>query len=138
LHPLDPHTTAFSLIELLTVLVVVAILYSVALPSWRSSLQSARRADATLALMHTATKQERFWLANHRYGTAAELGVRNSDAGHYRLSVELTATGYLARAAATGAQAHDGRCKEFILHANGHHTATADDDSDNTGYCWKD
>ena len=47
----NKKSRGMTLVELLIVVVIVAILASVALPSWNSQVQQARRADARNTLM---------------------------------------------------------------------------------------
>ncbi len=57
----------FTLIELMIVVVIVAILASIALPSYQEQVRKSRRADAKAALMELSGFMERFYAANGRY-----------------------------------------------------------------------
>ena len=59
----------FSLIELLVVVVIVAILGLVAIPSYRQYNIRAQRTEAKTALLRLAANQERFYLQNNSYST---------------------------------------------------------------------
>ena len=54
----SPSVRGFTLVELMIVIVIVAILLAVALPSYQNSVQKGRRADAKAALLDVANRQE--------------------------------------------------------------------------------
>ncbi len=56
-----------TLIELLTVMVVMAIIASIAIPSYRRYLLRAQRTDAKTALLQVQTAEEKFLLQNNTY-----------------------------------------------------------------------
>ena len=100
---------AFSLIELLTVLALVSILAAIAIPSYAKYSYRVRRVDAKEALMRIANAQERYFAANNRYGSLADLGVTgtSTESRHYTLSIELRDRGFTAKATPVGIQADD-------------------------------
>lgn len=57
----------FTLIELMITVAVVAILASIALPSYTSYIARARRADARTQLVQAAQFMQRFYAANDSY-----------------------------------------------------------------------
>ena len=59
-----------TLVELLIVVAIVAILASVALPSWNSQVQKARRADARNTLMFVQVEQEKYRADNGSYASS--------------------------------------------------------------------
>ncbi len=101
----------FTLIELMIVVVVVAILASIALPSYQEYVRKGRRAEASQGIGAIQMAQER-WRAEHStYGTFAEIGSPASSAYYTFTVTGNTATSYTAtatRKAGTG-QAND-RC----------------------------
>jgi type IV pilus assembly protein PilE len=108
----------FTLVELMIILVIVAILVALALPSFLDTVRKSRRSDAMNAIMGIHLSQER-WRANDTdYATLVELGVTDpmlSPDGHY--SIEVTASGdtsYTLLATATGDQLNDA-CGNFTL-----------------------
>ena len=118
---LEPRRVrGFSLIELMIVLVIVAILGSIAYPSYLNQVTQSRRADAQAVLMEAAQFMERFYTENNRYdqdtgGTAVALPAalrespRDSGTKSYDIAVQAsTASTYTLRATPKNAQAGDG------------------------------
>ena len=62
-----PTQNGVTLIELLTVIVVIGILASIAVPSYRNYLIRAQRTEATTALLNLQAAQEKFYLQNNAY-----------------------------------------------------------------------
>ncbi|MEL7313012.1 MAG: type IV pilin protein [Pseudomonadota bacterium] len=56
-----------SLIELLTVVVIIGILGSIVIPSYQDSVRKARRADSQAVVLELAQWMERFYTENGRY-----------------------------------------------------------------------
>lgn len=68
--------TGFSLIELLTSVVIVGILAAVAVPAYLEQMAKVRRSDAMSALETCANAMERFYTQNFTYiGTGTEVNV---------------------------------------------------------------
>lgn len=63
----DSSQQGFTLIELMITLVIVAILASIALPSYRQYMIRANRAAAKEAMMDIANRQQQFLLAHRGY-----------------------------------------------------------------------
>jgi len=129
----------FTLIELMIVIVIVAVLAAIAIPSYRQYVLRTHRAEAKRTLLDVATAQEKFYLQNNTYadpsalGTAPPggLGIANTtEHGYY--GVAITAGGvsaFSATATAQGGQADDSRCLTFTINQAGSRTATNAD-------CW--
>ena len=110
----------FSLIELMIVVVIVAILGSIAYPSYLNQVTQSRRADAQAVLMEAAQFMERFYTENNRYdrdtaGTAVALPAqlqespRDSGTKSYDITVQASsASTYTLRATPKNGQAGDG------------------------------
>jgi len=114
----------FTLIDLLIAMAVVAILTTIAIPSYQSYVMRSRRSDAKTGLLDLAAREERFLSLNPAGYTnvAANLGYAafplNLGTGatpDYQLSVvSATATSYLLQAAPQGGQAND-TCGTYTL-----------------------
>lgn len=114
---------------------VIAILATIALPSYRQYVLEARRGDGQTALQRIQLAQEK-WRTNHDSFTTtlSDLGQNaTSDEGHYSLSITAaSATGYTATATAQGAQAQDSACATLsITLTNGVSLSTG------PAGCWK-
>lgn len=120
------HGHGFTLIEVMIVVAIVAIIATIALPSYQDSVRKSRRADAVLALQRIQIEQEKFRAECPTYasnvagtrtcnGLGLNLATSSSD-GYYTLALAgVTATGYTAEATATGTQADDTRCTVLTL-----------------------
>jgi type IV pilus assembly protein PilE len=106
----------FTLIELVIVVVLVAILTLVAVPSYLSSVQKSRRTDAKTALTASAQAMERVFTQTNTYAnvTAGTNGVNStSDNGYYTITfrdggaTNTNATAYQLIATPVGSQAND-------------------------------
>lgn len=109
----------FGLVEVLTVLVVVAVLAAVVVPSYRANGWRAGRLDAVDALTRVQVAQEQFRSLHGLYST--EFGALRGTApaspqGRYRISLALNGPdAYVATATAQGDQAQDTSCATLTL-----------------------
>ena len=135
----------FTLIELMIVVVIVAILAAVAIPSYQNSIQKTRRAEAKEALTRIAAAQERYFFTNNGYVIAdADLSDLNASTtspdGHYTIGVATGACGdsscYVLTATAKGSQVKDTACGTFTINHVGTQTAKKSDGTVNTAECW--
>ena len=128
----------FTLIEVLTVVVVVGLLAAVAYPSYSSQIVKSRRADAKQALVELAQKLERFYTENSTF-VGASLGSSGiygttSAGGYYSLAISTqTASGYTITATPTGMQAGDA-CGSFGYDQAGNKTVSGG--SLTASACW--
>lgn len=106
--------SGFTLVELACVLAVVAILTSLAMPSYQGVVRKTRRTEAQAALMELALRQER-WRADHPAYASASQAFGDTAPGarlarYYRFEmIDVTPTSFTVQAAAvSGAgQEHD-------------------------------
>lgn len=131
-----------TLAELLTALIVVAVLVAVAVPLWRVHLLRVRREDGIAALIALQAAQDRYFGQHARYATVEQLALkRQSERGYYDLELRDSddGLGYLARARAaknTG-QDDDTRCVEFTLDQNNRRRAVDSEGNDRSADCWR-
>jgi type IV pilus assembly protein PilE len=139
-----------TLLELMAVVVILGILASIAIPSYRSYLLRTQRTDATAALLRIAAAQEKFYLQNNTYASndllddapPTGLGISGTEHDYYTLSIgaggNLT-LGFTATAIqkAGGPQAKDKDCKSFTINQAGTRSAINQSDADNTAGCWR-
>ena len=117
----------FTLLELMITVVVVAILASVALPSYQEQIRKTRRADARQELMRLATAQERFYTNCNRYATALNGAQANcsglgagsatidSENGYYAISLAGDGSTFTLTATAQKGQESDTKCGNLSL-----------------------
>lgn len=114
-----------SLIELMTVVVIVAILGAIAVPSYRGYMLRANRTDAKTALMFYAGGLERCYTRynNYHLDTNAAVGCPSvalpaaSENGHYQITVTVPpdyAT-FTLTATPQGQQTKDTGCGNLTL-----------------------
>jgi type IV pilus assembly protein PilE len=97
------RAAGFTLIELMLVVVIIAVLATIAFPTYQNYVRNAQRADGTTALMQVALAQERHRANNPAY--AATIGdlvgvAEQSPEGRYDLEIDgaPTATSFRATA----------------------------------------
>lgn len=141
-HSFSKHR-GFTLIELMIVVVIVAILGGIALPSYQDHVVSSRRADAQGALMGLSQAMERYYTERGTYVGAADgsnvptvypsTSPSDGSTVQYNLRVTtLTATNYVLTATPTGGQA--GRDGNLTLDSLGAKTWTNADGG--VRNCW--
>src|SRR5690606_3755376 len=59
--------SGFTIMELMTGVVIIGILTSVALPSYQEQLRKSRRSDARITLENLAAAQEIYYFQHHNY-----------------------------------------------------------------------
>jgi type IV pilus assembly protein PilE len=122
-----------SLIELMVVVAIVALLATIAVPSYRQFLLRSHRAEAKSALLNLAAAQEKFYLQNNTYtdqlaaAPPAGLGLPATTAnGYFTVAIGAADTdGFTATATAAGGQAQDSSCATFTINQAGARTATS-------------
>ena len=134
----------FTLLELMIVVTVVAIMASIAYPSYMAHIQSARREEGKKALLEAAQKMESFYALNQTYVGSADANGRStifssnvpSDTSiNYVLSVSATKTSYTITAtrSSSSAQRTD-PCGDLIIKRDG--TKTVANATYSSSQCW--
>jgi type IV pilus assembly protein PilE len=110
MHMTPSHSPrGFTLIELLIALACVALLASLAWPSYQGLILRTQRAQARATLLQAAHWLERAASANGSYPLTADVpaSVLQIDGQRYKLSVTSTAQSYTLSATPLGTQAAD-------------------------------
>jgi type IV pilus assembly protein PilE len=142
--PQRPREAGVTLIELMITVVVVAILATIAVPSYRQYTIRAHRTEAKTALMRLQAKQEAYYLQHNAYADAlSDVGFDDSKSenGVYTLALDtaMDKQSYTASASPTAGggdngvtMTDDAECASFSVASDGTKTA-----SPNTnGRCW--
>ncbi|MBV9345572.1 MAG: prepilin-type N-terminal cleavage/methylation domain-containing protein [Gammaproteobacteria bacterium] len=148
----------FTLAELMVVVVIAAILISLAVPSYITSIRKSRRTEAKTALLDLAGREERYLSTNPagytaaaaQLGYAALPGVVGN--GYYQLSVCIAGTGAAAGTCPNGpagpsfiatavpvagqSQANDLQCQSFSVDSTGNQLAFDNGGVNQTQLCW--
>ena len=144
----DADQRGFTLIEVMIVVILIAVLLGIALPSYQETMNKGRRSDAKAALKDAVNRQEQYMLDHSRYAHATELDdlgfelPAESEEGYYaiaRVETEECADDedlcFVMRATpkAGGPQAKDGKCTSFTIENTGERSATGS----NSEECWR-
>jgi type IV pilus assembly protein PilE len=132
----------FTLVELMIVIMIVAILAAIAVPSYSNQIRKSRRTEARNALLDAASREERFFATNNRYSvTGTDLGYTAfpTDVGsaYYRLNVSCTVaaacTDFTFTATPKNGQEKDTACASLSLTNTGVQAATG---TATAATCW--
>ena len=145
-----------TLIELVVTLAIIAILASIAYPSYLDQVRKSRRAVAKSALLDIANREEQYFFSNRSYGVMTTLGYSDpayfgkdnspSSAANAVYAVTATAVNtssgvcgtapcFQLQATAKNDQAKDTACYTFALTSSNAKTS-ADDTGTATSDCW--
>ncbi|MGH8133295.1 MAG: type IV pilin protein [Steroidobacteraceae bacterium] len=141
----------FTLTELMVVVVIAALLLSIAVPSYQSYVRKSRRTEARSALLDLAGREERFFSTNNAYSaTPADVGYSTFalvGSGYYNVTiapiaavpttVPPTPPGYVITAQTTGIQVADTDCQKFTVDQTGTQGATSTAGAVTTATCWQ-
>ncbi len=141
--------SGFTLIELMIAVVVLSIITTIALPSFRENIRQGRRLEARSLLLENAQFMERFFTENNRYNLRADgstavtlpiLASPRSGQSLYTISFDtlapLSSDSFNLRAVPVAGSAMDGdACGTYLLsnlgvRANLHNTKSSQE-------CWR-
>jgi type IV pilus assembly protein PilE len=146
------RVAGFTLIELMIVVVIVAILLIVAIPTYINQMRESRRTEARDYLVELASREERYYATQNAYtSTASNLGYAGFGSGnpvgsgYYYIntptipdpnnasqpSFSLTAVPVAGKG-----QDKDTYCASFTVESNGKRTALNSASADDSSYCW--
>lgn len=133
----------FSLIELMVVVLIIAILAAIAIPSYSRYAFRARRPDGQELLLRVANAQERYYATYNTYGGDPvtgdlKLSSTSSEKGYYTIVITATdlTKDYTATATPVGVQATDA-CGALSINSAGVKTPLSTDAAKNSnGHCW--
>lgn len=108
----------FTLTELLTVLAIIGVLSSLALPSFQQTHQRSQRTLAKTALLKSAHWMERSVSSHGAYPVALPETVWFSPDMRYRISMTGDGSTFTLKATPVGGQTSDA-CGQWILRATG-------------------
>lgn len=137
-HTLPTPPRGFSLIEVMIVLAIIAILASIAVPSYRQHVARGHRAQAKSALLEAVQWMERAHTANGEYPTGAPTNVMlwALKPPHYTLTLQAsTPSGFTVVATRSGAMAGD-PCGDLTLTHTGIRGAQAHTVGNVAQECW--
>lgn len=132
----------FTLIELMITVAIVALLATIALPSYRNHILRSHRTEAKNALLDLAGREESLFATTNTYSsTATDLGYGTFTpvgSGYYNVKINVpTANTFTITATATGNQTDDTSCLTFVVAQTGVQSSADSSGADTTSTCWK-
>ncbi|MCE8017900.1 type IV pilin protein [Halomonas sp. MCCC 1A17488] len=107
----------FTLIELMIAVAVIAILASIAVPSYRGYVERATRTDAHTGLMEAAGQLERCYTVNNSYASCST--ITDSPDDNYTISLTSAASTYTLTASLKSGRGPDGCSGNMTLNHQG-------------------
>ena len=147
------RSSGFTLIELMVVVVITAILASIAVPAYNSSVRKSRRTEAKTALMDLAAREERYFATQNVYSSSPSALAYGSGAlpisvGTYYSITNIAVNSAPATAttpptfqvqiqpSAGSPQLQDTSCQTFQVDQTGKQSSLDNTSSDSSTTCW--
>jgi|HubBroStandDraft_2_1064218.scaffolds.fasta_scaffold445616_2 type IV pilus assembly protein PilE len=145
------HLAGFTLVELMVVVVITAILASIAVPAYTSSMRKSRRTEAKTTIMDLAAREERFFATQQMYTTSPSSLAYGSGAWpistgtYYQISsvssspaTATTPGGYVLQVtpSAGSPQLQDTSCQLFQVDQTGKQSSQDGSGNDTSTTCW--
>lgn len=146
------RSAGFSLIELMVVVVITAILASIAVPAYNNSIHKSRRTEAKTAIMDLAAREERYFASQNIYTTDPGALAYGSGASwpisvgsYYSISsvasspaTATTPGGYVLQVTPTAGspQLQDTSCQLFQVDQTGKQSSQDNGGNDSSTTCW--
>lgn len=147
------RSAGFTLVELMVVIVITAILASIAVPAYNSSVRKSRRTEAKTALMDLAAREERYFATQNLYSAnpaalAYGSGALPISVGTYYSITSIAVNSAPATATAPptyqlqiqpsagSPQLQDASCQTFQVDQTGKQTSLDSSSSDSSTTCW--
>ncbi len=86
------RTQGFTILELMIVVAIVAILASIAWPSYQEYVRRGKRADAEALMLGIASREQQYMLAAREYTDVVGIGGLNATAQGYSCAVDSNKT----------------------------------------------
>jgi len=141
----------FSLIELMVVVVITAILASIAVPAYNSSIRKSRRTEAKTAIMDLAAREERYFATQNQYSSSPAALAYGTDTlpisvgTYYSISsigasipTATTPGTYQLKVvpSAGSPQLQDTACQAFLVDQTGKQSSLDSGGNDSSTTCW--
>jgi type IV pilus assembly protein PilE len=130
------RSKGFTLIELMIVVAIIAIVASIAVPSYSEYIMRSRRTEAKAALQQAAIWLEKAQTASGVYPVALPTSLSGVPSGLYTITIAFAAGVYTLTATPTGAQATD-KCGAFTLDAVGARNVVGATSPMDRTQCWQ-
>lgn len=125
-HPCtgSTYTVGFTLIEAMITVAVLALLASMALPSYRDYVVRARLEEAPVELSRIAVALEQFYQDNLRYGTGTACPAAAPANANFQYACSFGTGGQTYQVSATGTAASGTAGFGYALNQTGQRTTT--------------
>lgn len=145
------RSAGFTLVELMVVVLITAILASIAVPAYNSSVRKSRRTEAKTAIMDMAAREERYFATQQLYTTSTAAlnygsGALPVSIGTYYSITEIDSNAPTSSSPGTyklyimpsagSAQLQDTACQTFMVDQTGKQSSLDNSSNDSSTTCW--